>query len=103
MSKRTQTLLARHGNDFFKRIGAKGFQSTCDRYFGGDRERMKRWLTDMGQWVTYSGLSYHKPAIEHYPGAHPAEVARQAAWLDYVRAAIEPDFAPIQETMGDDT
>lgn len=103
MNKRVQTLLKNQGSDFFSRIGKKGFQVTCDRYFNGDREAMKRWLTDMGNWAIYSGLSYHKPEIERYPGVHPAHIAQQAEWLSYVQAAINPDFPPLQEIMGEDT
>lgn len=103
MNKRVQTLLKNQGSDFFSRIGKKGFQVTCDRYFNGDREAMKRWLTDMGQWAIYHDLPYHKPAIERFPGLHPAHIEQQVTWLDYVERAISPDFPPFGENLTDNT
>ncbi len=54
-------------------IAALGFQAMADKWFDGDRERAKKWLTDMGKWVQ------DEPArTQHYwyqfphPGPHPA-------------------------------
>lgn len=101
MNKRVQTLLRNQGNDFFSRIGKKGYQVTCERYFNGDREAMNNWLVRMGQWVIDHDLPYHKPSVFRFPGLHPAHIARQAAWLAYVEAAIMPDFPPYSNNVDD--
>jgi hypothetical protein len=83
VNKRTKTLLANQGSDFFSRIGKLGFTATCNRWFNGDREAMKRWLARMGQWSIDQGMSCAKPDVFRYPGPHPAELARMQEWLDH--------------------
>ena len=59
------TTAARHGRGYMSEIGAKGFQATTDRHFGGDRAAAravlarqqkldgmrKRWLPTPGEWT----------------------------------------------------
>lgn len=92
--KRVKTLLERHGNDFFSRIGRKGFEATVRKHFGGDREAAIRWLIRTGQWAIDKDLSYHKPSIWRGTWEHPAKIGERGEWLAYVREAIEPNFPP---------
>lgn len=94
---RVKTLLKRHGNDFFSRIGRLGFQATVDRHFGGNRQAAIRWLVQTGQWAIDQELSYHKPGIFGYPGPHPAHVSKMQEWLEQVEIAIDPNFPPFSE------
>jgi hypothetical protein len=94
VNKRVSSILKNHGKDFFSRIGKLGFQSTCDRYFEGDREAMKRWLVRMGQWTVDQGTTYAKPEVFRFPGLHPAEVKRMKEWLEHTEANIKPYNGP---------
>jgi len=74
MGNRVQTLLQRHGNDFFSRIGKLGFQATTDLYFNGDRQAHLNWLKRKGWYSIDKDLPYHKPAIYGDPGEQPARL-----------------------------
>jgi hypothetical protein len=41
-------MVARHGRAALVANGKKGFQITADRYFGGDRKALMKWLSDAG-------------------------------------------------------
>ena len=38
----------RHGPDHMRQIGKAGYQTTLERYFAGDKERMDHWLSRAG-------------------------------------------------------
>lgn len=103
MNKRVKTLLQRHGNDFFSRIGKKGFRVTTDRYFGGDSQAHIRWLVSAGKWAIDKELSYAKPGVYRNPGPHPSELDYQAEWLEDIERAISPNFPPFRTCEGEST
>jgi hypothetical protein len=41
-------MVAKHGRAALVASGKKGFQATAERYFGGDRKALVRWLTNAG-------------------------------------------------------
>jgi hypothetical protein len=41
-------MVAKHGRAALVANGKKGFQVTAERYFGGDRKALVKWLSDAG-------------------------------------------------------
>lgn len=87
-NQRVKTLLSRHGQDFFSRIGKIGFQRTTDLYFGGDRQAHLAWLMRKGWYCVDSGLTYAEPGVFSDPGNHPSHRSLTAQWIDDVEAKL---------------
>lgn len=67
-----RAVVAKYGRDHMSRIGKKGFQTTVDRWFGGDRDAACAWLTAKGLYV--GDRQYARLGFNYFrdPGPHPA-------------------------------
>lgn len=61
-----------HKNLTPQQLGKKGFQTTVDRWFGGDRDAACAWLTAKGLYV--GDRQYARLGFNYFrdPGPHPA-------------------------------
>jgi general stress protein YciG len=57
--KTAETMIKRHGEDFYRKIGAKGGKVKCMKGFALDRERAK-WAGAIGGRVSRRGKSMVK-------------------------------------------
>ena len=63
-----KAVVEKHGTQHMAEIGRRGFEATVEKYFDGDPQAAKKWLTDVGKWATdIPGLR-----IWPHPGPHPA-------------------------------
>lgn len=65
-------LVAKYGSAHMSQIGKRGYQTTVERYFDGDRKAANEWLAKMGRFVADAG--YRKLGLGKFPnpGPHPA-------------------------------
>ena len=55
-----------------REIAKMGFQALVDKYWQGDREAAKKWLTGKGLWAQDKGYRDKGMGVFEDPGPHPA-------------------------------
>jgi hypothetical protein len=73
-----QAVYKKYGSDYMSEIGARGYETTVQRHFGGDYEAANRWLHKTGTAVVdESPNPLHRQKFFR-PGPHPAHQDEQA-------------------------
>lgn len=76
-SRGGRSTVQRHGREHMVAIGRRGFDTTTQRHFGGDENRHKEWLGEMGvhQYWLQSSLPATGKHAWHKRPIHPAHVS----------------------------
>lgn len=69
MSKNSEALKSKYGDDYFSKLGKKGFETTRDKYYEGDGQALVRFLLGTGKWspnkkIQQGGIAWNNP-IRH--------------------------------------
>ena len=74
-SKGGLAVVKKYGKTYMQNLGKKGFQSTCQKYFDGDRQKMIDDLVARGVFaVDYAARDYEWYWQAENPGPHPAHI-----------------------------
>jgi general stress protein YciG len=70
-----QAVVKKYGPEYMREIGRRGYETTVQRYFGGDRDAANEWLARRGHYVCDEG--YRRLGLGKFrdPGVHPCQAS----------------------------
>lgn len=76
-------VVEKYGREYMAEIGRRGYQTTVDRYFNGDRQAANEWLTKRAHYVCDEG--YRSLGLGKFvdPGVHPCQNSIEWPWCHW--------------------